>query len=245
MDEQGRERYLRQLAMEEIGDEGQAKLAQARVLVIGAGGLGSPVCLYLAAAGIGRLGIVERDTVSLSNLNRQILYSTSDVGRSKAKAAYERLRLLNPLVEISIYEERFSEEKALTLAAEYDVLVDATDNMETRDLINRVCLATGKPFFHGAVSTFYGQVMTVIPGTGPCWRCFMGEFLPASETKSVPVLGPVAGVVGSLQALQVLKYFLGTGDLLVGKVLMFDGLGSSCEVLRITRDPGCPACRSL
>jgi len=245
MDRQAQERYRRQLAIEEIGETGQQKLAEARVLVVGAGGLGSPVCLYLAAAGIGRLGIVEADKVSLSNLNRQVLYSTSDVGKSKADAASERLRSLNPLVQVSIYEERFSGEKAFALAREYDVLVDATDNLETRDLINRVCLTTGKPFFHGAVSSFYGQVMTVIPGRGPCWRCFMGDPLPTSRAQGVPVLGPVAGAVGSLQALQVLKYFLGIGDLLVGKVLMFDGRSASCELFTVARDPDCPACRTL
>lgn len=243
MEEQLQERYLRQLVMDEVGKEGQVKLAKARVLVVGAGGLGSPVCLYLAAAGIGHLGIVDSDTVSLTNLNRQILYITPDLGRPKVQVAKEKINMLNPSIEITVYQVPFSGETAMRMARSYDAMVDATDNLKTRELINRVALQISKPFFHGAVSHFYGQVMTVIPGAGPCWRCFMGDIAPESEPKGVPVLGPVAGVVGSLQALQVLKYFLGAGDQLVGKVLMFDGLQMTLEALTVARDSNCPACQ--
>jgi molybdopterin/thiamine biosynthesis adenylyltransferase len=169
-----RERYARQIAIDEVGQDGQKRLARARVLVVGGGGLGSPVAYYLVAAGIGCLGLVDDDVVSLSNLNRQILHNSHDLGRPKVESAREKLGKLNPEVELRIYQERFTPVNAGEIVRHFDCLVDATDNLETRQLLNQLSFEHKIPFFHGGVSHFYGQVMTVIPGQGPCWQCFVG-----------------------------------------------------------------------
>lgn len=236
------QRYDRQLRLNEVGIEGQRRLTRARVLVIGAGGLGSPIAYYLAAAGIGCLGLVDEDVVSLSNLNRQILHSTGDLDMPKVDSAAAKLRRLNPEIEIHTYREKFTSTNAQDLVKSYDLVVDATDNLETRRLMNETCIRLGRPFFHGAVSGFFGQVMTVIPGRGPCWQCLVGDAVLESPSGGTPVLGCVAGVIGSLQAIQVVKYLVGAGDFKIGKVLMFDGLSLGLDELEVERDPYCPVC---
>lgn len=239
------QRYARQIAIAEVGRQGQQKLTRARVLVVGGGGLGSPVAYYLAAAGIGHLGLIDGDVVSLSNLNRQILHNTSDLGMPKVDSARDKLRKLNPDVDIRAYRGYFAGDNAYHLVESYDLMVDATDNLETRGLMNDLSIRLNKPFFHAAVARFWGQLMTVIPGQGPCWRCFMGNSVMDPPQGGTPILGSIAGVVGSLQATQVLKYILGIGDVQVGKVMMFDGLNMTLDTIKVARDPACPSCGGL
>ena len=223
----GTERYERQMILPEVGKDGQKKLRSARVLIIGAGGLGSPAALYLAGAGIGTIGIADADTVSLSNLHRQIVHTTDRVGQNKAESAKVSLEKLNDDVKVIVYPYSVTPENIGEMIREYDFVIDAVDNFPARFLINDACVIAGKPFCHGGILGFRGQVMTYVPGRGPCYRCIFEEI---PEPGSVPscrqtgVIGPTVGVIGCIQALEAVKYILGVGKLLTGKMYIFDGL---------------------
>lgn len=241
------ERYARQIVIPEIGAAGQARLRESRVLVVGAGGLGSPVLLYLAGAGVGTLGIADNDQVTLSNLNRQILYVTNDVGRSKALAAVQRVRALNPEVKAIPYEVRVLRDNGLTLVQEYDLVVEASDNLETKALMNELCVRAGVPLVWGAVSRFEGQMGTYIPGHA-CRACVFPQ-LPEPGTYPTPaelgILGATAGVIGALEALEAVKILLGLDKPLSDKILLWEGLSGAFDLVSIDRNPGCPVCGVL
>lgn len=238
-------RYSRHLLMPEVTLEGQKKLKAARVLCVGAGGLGSPLTLYLAAAGVGKLGIVEFDTVDLSNIQRQILYSTADVGRPKLEAARERLTQLNPDITVEGHSVRLNSHNAMDLFADYDIVADGTDNFPTRYLINDVCVLQKKPNVYASIYRFEGQMSVFgLPG-GPCYRCLFPEPPPPDMVTSCAeggVLGVLPGIVGSLQALEVLKLILGSGDSLKGRLVLFDALDFRFRELPVKRDPHCAVC---
>jgi molybdopterin/thiamine biosynthesis adenylyltransferase/rhodanese-related sulfurtransferase/molybdopterin converting factor small subunit len=238
-------RYSRHLIMPEVGMQGQRKLKAARVLMIGAGGLGSPLGLYLAAAGVGTLGVVDFDVVDATNLQRQVLYGTKDVGRPKLEAAAERLRDVNPNVRIIPYETRLSSENALEILGEYDVVVDGTDNFPTRYLVNDACVLLGKPNVYGSIFRFEGQVSVFDATQGPCYRCLFREPPPPGLVPSCAeggVLGVLPGIVGSLQAVETIKLILGAGTPLIGRLLLFDALALRWRELRVRKDPECPIC---
>jgi adenylyltransferase/sulfurtransferase len=239
------QRYSRHLIMPEVTLEGQKRLKRARVLCVGAGGLGSPLALYLAAAGVGTLGIVDFDIVELTNLQRQILYATEDVGRRKLDAAHERLRRLNPDIEIIPHPLRLSSSNALELFRQYDIVADGTDNYPARYLINDVCVLTGKPNVYASVFRFEGQVSVFAANGGPCYRCLFPEPPPVGLVPSCAeggVLGVLPGIIGSLQALEVLKLILGVGEPAVGRLLLFDALDLKFRELPIHRSADCLAC---
>lgn len=237
-------RYRYNILLSGVGEKGQKKLLASAVLLVGAGGLGSPAAYYLAAAGVGRLGLVDADVVELSNLQRQILHRTADIGRLKVESAREKLADLNPEIEVEIFPERFSPANATALVSRYDLVIDCTDNFAARFLLNETCLRLGRPFVYGGVLAFAGQVMTVVPGAGPCLRCiFPQEPGPeAPSTRELGVLGAVPGVIGALQATEALKYLLGLGSLLVGRLLVYDALFMSFTEVKVERNPACPAC---
>lgn len=238
-------RYSRQIILNEVGYEGQEKLLKSRVLVVGAGGLGSPVLYYLAAAGIGTLGIADFDTVGISNLNRQVLHATADIGRKKVDSAVEKLKSLNPDIQIMKYPYRLDIDNIEDIVKEYDVVVDAVDNFPARYLISDSCYFQKKPVVEGAVIGFEGILMTVIPDQSPCYRCL---YPMPPEDGVVPtcsdqgILGMVAGVVGSMQALETVKVLLGIGKTLSGRILVFDGLQSSFREIGWEKRSGCPLC---
>jgi adenylyltransferase/sulfurtransferase len=241
-----KQRYARHLTIPDVGLEGQKKLKSARVLCIGAGGLGSPVTMYLAAAGIGEIGIVDFDTVDFSNLQRQLLHDTKDVGKKKAASAVERLQAINPEVKVTTYETRFSEENAEEIAAPYDLIIDGTDNFETRYLSNDLAVLTGKPNVYGSIFRFEGQVSVFAPHLGgPCYRCL---FPTPPEPGQVPscaeggVLGVLPGIVGCLQANEAIKLLLGIGEPLVGRLVHFDALAFRFREIKLRRDPQCVIC---
>ena len=238
-------RYSRHLIMPEVTLEGQRRLKAARVLCIGAGGLGSPLTLYLAAAGVGTLGVVEFDTVDLSNIQRQVLYSTADVGRPKIEAARERLTALNPDIEIVPHALRLSSDNVIDLFRQYDIIADGTDNFPTRYLVNDASILTGRPNVYASIFRFEGQVSVFGSGDGPCYRCLFPEPPPPGLVPSCAeggVLGVLPGIVGSLQALEVIKLILGIGDPLVGRLAMFDALDFALREVTIRRDPDCAVC---
>ncbi|WP_338011875.1 molybdopterin-guanine dinucleotide biosynthesis protein B [Desulforamulus ferrireducens] len=243
-----KKRYHRNIQLPGVGEAGQLKLLQSSVLVVGTGGLGSPVAFYLGAAGIGRLGLIDADTVDYSNLQRQILHSTSDLGRPKVESAREKLLALNPEIEVITYPYRFNEENAAELVKNYDIVVDATDNLATRYIINQACVAEGKPFIYGGVLSMVGQCMTILPGKGPCFRCIFREN-PGDKaiktTSDVGILGSVAGIIGTIQATEVVKYLLGQGELLVGRMLTMDAFSMNFMDVEVKRDKDCPACGKL
>ena len=225
--------------------EGQQKLKAARALCIGAGGLGSPVALYLAAAGVGTLGIVDFDEVDYSNLQRQIIHGTPDVGRSKLASAKSRLNALNPEVEVVTHEMALSSQNALALFADYDFVVDGTDNFPTRYLVNDACVLSGKPNVYGSIFRFEGQASVFAAADGPCYRCMFPEPPPPGLVPSCAeggVLGILPGVVGTLQATEAVKLVLGAGELLVGRFLLFDALKMRFRELKVRKDPDCPVC---
>ena len=243
-DEQ-RLRYSRHLLIPEVGEAGQLKLLDARVLLIGAGGLGSPAGLYLAAAGVGTLGIVDTDTVDASNLQRQILHNTERIGRLKTESARETITALNPDVHVVEHRLRLSAENVLDVIADYDVIVDGADNFPTRYVLNDASVILGKPVVHGSIFRFEGQTTVFAPGQGPCYRCLFPEPPPAEMAPSCAeagVLGVLPGIVGSLQAVEALKLILGIGEPLIGRLLLYDALETSFRELRLRRDPACPAC---
>jgi adenylyltransferase/sulfurtransferase len=241
------DRYARHLVLRQVGGPGQAKIRAASVLVVGAGGLGSPVALYLAAAGIGRLGLVDDDAVSLSNLQRQILFRTADVGRPKAEAGADALKALNPGVQTDIHALRLTGANAMELIAGYDIVADGSDNFPTRFLVNDACYFAKKPLVSAAVTEFEGQLATYKayePGL-PCYRCLFPEPPPPGAVPSCSetgVLGAAAGVMGSLQALEVLKEAAGLGTGLAGKILVYKALTAEFHTARLPRDPACPLC---
>jgi len=239
------ERYSRHLLLPEVGLEGQRKLKAARVLLIGAGGLGSPAALYLAAAGVGTLGIVDFDVVDVTNLQRQIIHGTSDVGRSKLASAIDRLREVNPHVAVEPHETRLTSENALQLFAQYDVIVDGTDNFQTRYLVNDACVLTGRPNVYGSIFRFDGQASVFCTADGPCYRCLYPEPPPPGMVPSCAeggVLGVLPGLVGTLQATEALKLILGVGEPLIGRLLLVNALGAQWRTVKVRKNPLCPAC---
>jgi molybdopterin/thiamine biosynthesis adenylyltransferase/rhodanese-related sulfurtransferase len=238
-------RYGRHLIIPEVGLEGQRRLKSASVLIIGAGGLGSPLAFYLTAAGVGRIGIVDFDVVDLSNLQRQILHTTKDVGRSKLESAREKLESLNPNVKIETYEMRLTSENALDLIKEYDIVVDGTDNFPTRYLVNDACVFLKKPNVYGSIFRFEGQVSVFYADKGPCYRCLYKEPPPPGLVPSCAeggVLGVLPGIIGTIQALETIKLILGIGEPLIGKLLLFDALRMKFRELKLRKDPECPVC---
>ena len=238
-------RYSRHLIMPEVGMDGQLKLKQARVLMIGAGGLGAPLGLYLAAAGVGHLGIVDFDVVDFTNLQRQVTFSTTDVGRPKIEAAKERLAAMNPMIEITTHETRLTSSNALNLFKDYDIIVDGTDNFPTRYLVNDASVLLGKRNVCGSIFRFEGQVSIFGAPDGPCYRCLYPEPPPPGLVPSCAeggVLGVLPGIVGSLQAIETIKLILGAGDSLVGRLLLFDALGMHFRELKLKKNPDCPLC---
>ncbi len=239
-------RYARHLSIPEFGLDGQVKLKAASVLCIGAGGLGSPITLYLAAAGVGRIGIVDADVVDASNLQRQILFSTADIGRKKIDAARERLRGINPHIEIEGHVELFTAANAMRITAAYDVVIDGTDNFPTRYLSNDVCVWLKKPNIYGSILRFEGQVSVFAPHLGgPCYRCMVPRPPPPGLVPSCAeggVLGVLPGIVGSMQALEAIKIIAGIGDPLIGKLLHADTLAMRFRTIQLRRDPECPVC---
>lgn len=231
-------RYVRQIAA--WGEEAQARLASSSALVVGLGGLGSAASLYLAAAGVGKLVLADHDEVEESDLNRQVLHWTSDIGRPKVESAAEKLRRLNPEVEVEVVRERLSSlKRALELVKRADVVVDCLDNWPSRFLLNRACIEVGRPLVHAAVEVAAGWLTVVKPGEGPCLRC---TFPRAPGGPEPPIVGPVPGVFGSLEALEALKLLTGFGRPLVGKLLYYDASSGAVEIFATTRNPACPAC---
>jgi adenylyltransferase/sulfurtransferase len=238
-------RYSRHLIMPEVGMEGQLKLKAAKVLLIGTGGLGAPLGLYLTAAGVGNIGLVDFDVVDFTNLQRQVTFGTGDVGKPKTEAARARLSNLNPDVNITTYETRLTSENALALFKDYDVIVDGTDNFPTRYLVNDACLLLGKPNIYGSIFRFEGQVTVFGMPDGPCYRCLYPEPPPPGLVPSCAeggVLGVLPGIVGSLQALEAIKLILGRGDLLSGRLVLFDALALKFRELKLRKNSDCPMC---
>ncbi len=235
------ERYARHLVLRELGGPGQQRLKRARVLVVGAGGLGAPGALYLAAAGVGTLGLVDPDSVSLSNLQRQVLYATADVGSPKVDRAAQRLRELNPEVGVEAHALTVVDANAEALVAGSDVVLDGTDDFATRFAVNAACVRAGVPLVSGALGRWTGQV-GVFAGR-PCWRCLVPEIPPEAETcAAVGVVGALAGVIGSLMALEAVKLLTGAGEPLLGRLLLYDGLAGESRTVRVGADPDCPVC---
>ena len=238
-------RYSRHLIMPEVGMEGQLKLKGAKVLLIGTGGLGAPLGLYLTAAGVGHIGLVDFDVVDFTNLQRQVTFGTSDVGKPKAEAARSRLTNLNPDVQITSYETKLTSANALELFKDYDVVVDGTDNFPTRYLVNDACILLGKPNVYGSIFRFEGQVTVFGMPDGPCYRCLYPEPPPPGLVPSCAeggVLGVLPGIVGSLQALETIKLIIGKGDSLEGRLVLFDALAMKFRELKLRKNPHCPMC---
>ncbi len=237
LDSSERERYGRQLLC--LGEEGQSRLKDAHIVIAGAGGLGSPIAIYLAVAGVGRLTLLDRDTVERTNLNRQILHGDADLGRPKVESGVEALRALNPSIRIEGIRVTITDENAASLIGDADGVVDAMDNYPTRFVLNRVAHERGIPLFHGAIRGFHGQATTCVPGRGPCLACLFPN-VPPKEV--FPVVGVTPGVIGCIQATEVIKYLTGEGDLLTGRLLLWDGLACSAEEIAVEPRTGCPVC---
>jgi len=238
-------RYSRHLIMPEVGMEGQLKLKAAKVLCIGAGGLGSPLALYLAAAGVGTLGIVDFDVVDFTNLQRQIIHSTDDVGRKKLDSAEESIKGINPFVEVRKFETMLTSENALSIFRDFDIIVDGTDNFPTRYLVNDACVFSGKPNVYGSIFRFEGQASVLATKAGPCYRCWYPEPPPPGLVPSCAeggVLGILPGLVGVIQATETVKLILGKGEPLIGRVLLVDALGMNFRQLKLRKNPDCPVC---
>ena len=238
-------RYSRHINLPEVGGAGQSRLLDAKVLLAGVGGLGSPAALYLAAAGVGTLGLADFDNVELSNLQRQVVHSTADLGRPKVRSARETIAALNPDVTVREVPEKMSSGNILDIISDYDLVLDGTDNFPTRFLLNDACVLAGKAIVYGAVFRFEGQVSVFAPGEGPCYRCFVPEMPPPGMVPSCQeagVLGVLPGTIGLLQATEVLKRLLGIGEPLIGRLLVFDALSMETYSVRLQRNPGCPAC---
>jgi adenylyltransferase/sulfurtransferase len=238
-------RYSRHLIMPEVGMDGQKRLKAASILLIGAGGLGSPLGLYLAAAGVGRIGIVDFDVVDFSNLQRQVLHGTPDVGRPKLQSAKDRLQAINPEVQIDLYETRLNSNNALSIIGPYDIVIDGTDNFPTRYLVNDACVLLKKPNVYGSIFRFDGQASVFYPPHGPCYRCLYPEPPPPGEVPSCAeggVLGILPGLIGCIQATEGVKLILGKGSTLIGRLLLYDALSMKFQEFKVRRNPKCPMC---
>ena len=239
------ERYSRQILLPDVGGKGQEKLLSASVLMIGAGGLGSPAALYLASAGIGKLGIVDSDKVEVNNLQRQILHSNELVGTSKVESAKKRISGLNPDVNVVQHNIRLTSKNIMDIIKDYDIVVDGSDNFPTRYLVNDACVLSKKPLSHGGIFRFDGQAITIFPGKSACYRCLFPEPPPPGLVPSCQeagILGAVAGIIGTIQANEVLKYVLGIGNALAGRLLIFNALDSSFRQVKVRKNPECPVC---
>jgi molybdopterin/thiamine biosynthesis adenylyltransferase len=235
------ERYARHLVLREIGGSGQQALKRARVLMVGAGGLGAPAALYLAAAGVGHIALADPDVISLSNLQRQILYRVADAGRSKVSVARDRLGELNPEIVVEPLDLRLEASNAIALVSAYDLVLDGTDDFATRFLVNAAAVSTGRPLVSGAIGRWTGQVGVF--GARPCYRCLVPELPPDAETcATVGVVGALAGVVGAMMALEAVKIIVGAGEPLTGRLLVYDGLAAEARTVRLAADPECPVC---
>ena len=240
------ERYSRHIILKEVGAKGQKKLLEAKVLIIGAGGLGAPVAMYLAAAGVGTIGIADADEVDLSNLQRQIIHGTADVGKAKVKSAAETIAQMNPDVKVNTYRTFVSSENIRKLIRDYDFIIDGTDNFPAKFLINDACVMEKKPFCHAGIIRFKGQIMTYVPGEGPCYRCVFKNPPPKDAVptcKQAGVIGAMGGVIGSLQAMEAIKYIIGKGELLTGKLLTYDALTMEFHTIKLPKDThNCAVC---
>ena len=239
------ERYSRHIILQEVGVKGQKKLLNASVLIIGAGGLGAPVALYLAAAGVGTIGIVDADEVDLSNLQRQVIHTTNDVGKAKVKSAAETMEAINPDVTVKTYRTFVDSSNIMDLIKDYDFIIDGTDNFPAKFLINDACVMAKKPFSHAGIIRFKGQLMTYVPGEGPCYRCVFKNPPPKDAVptcKQAGVIGAMGGVIGSLQAMEAIKYIIGKGDLLTGKLLTYDALKMEFHTIKLPKDDHCAVC---
>jgi adenylyltransferase/sulfurtransferase len=239
------ERYSRQIILPNVGGKGQEKLLKAKVLIIGTGGLGAPCSFYLAAAGVGKIGLVDSDKVELNNLQRQIVHTTADVGIPKVESGKKRLTALNPDVEVVAHALRLDSTNILEVIKGYDIIVDGSDNFPTRYLVNDACVIAKKPLVHAGIFRYDGQIMTILPGKGPCYRCLFPEPPPPGAVPSCQeggILGAVAGVLGVLQANEVLKFILQSGELLSGRLLIFNALEASFRTVKVPKDKECPVC---
>lgn len=239
-------RYSRHIILKDIGVKGQKKLAAAKVLIIGAGGLGAPAAMYLAAAGVGQIGIADADVVDLSNLQRQIIHTTADLGKPKVESAKETIKAINPDVDVKIYNEFIYSRNISDIVSGYDFILDGTDNFPAKFLINDACVMANKPFSHAGIIRFKGQLMTIVPHESPCYRCAFKEPPPKGAVptcREAGVVGAMAGVIGSLQALEAVKYITGAGELLTGKLLTFDALTMKFHTVKLPpRGDGCAVC---
>lgn len=239
------DRYSRQIILPNVGGAGQEKIFKAKVLIIGTGGLGAPCAFYLAAAGIGKIGLVDSDKVELNNLQRQIVHTTQDVGVPKVESGKRRLNALNPDTEVVTYPLRLDSTNILDIIKDYDIVVDGSDNFPTRYLVNDACVLAKKPLVHAGIFRYDGQIMTILPGQGPCYRCLFSEPPPAGAVPSCQeggILGAVAGILGVLQANEALKFVLGTGTLLSGRLLIFNALDSTFRTVKVPKDKDCVVC---
>ncbi|HAR62657.1 MAG: adenylyltransferase [Candidatus Margulisiibacteriota bacterium] len=239
------ERYRRHILLPNVGVKGQKTILASKILIIGTGGLGSPIAMYLAAAGVGTLGIVDGDVVDCSNLHRQIIHSTTDIGRSKVDSAEETIKAINPDVKVIKYNTRVTSSNIIDVINEYDFIIDGTDNFPSKFLINDACVLAGKPYSHGGILQFQGQTMTVLPGETTCYRCvFLHPPLPDAvlNCRESGVLGPIAGMLGTIQATEALKYVLGVGKLLTNTLMTFDALDMRFRSASVPRNRNCPIC---
>ena len=240
-----RERYSRQIMLPEVGEDGQEQLKAARVLVAGAGGLGSPVLMYLAAAGVGTLGIADFDSVDLSNLQRQVIHDSERIGVSKAESARETISKINPKTRVMLHKEKITAKNIGAVIKDYDFVVDCVDNFAAKFLINDACVIYKKPFCHGGVREFTGQMMTYVPGECACCRCLFEDIPPEGEypeSAALGIFGSVPGIIGSMQALEAQKYIIGAKGLLAGRMLVFDGLKPQVRIINVPKNPGCRVC---
>ena len=245
--EQQIERYSRQIILPDVGGRGQTKLLAGRILIVGAGGLGSPAALYLAAAGVGTIGLADGDVVDLTNLQRQIAHTTADIGRPKVESAVEKCRAINPEVTVRLHPEHLRADNALTILKDYDFVIDGTDNFPAKFLVADACHFAGKPYSHAGILRFEGQTMTVIPRQTACYRCVFQAPPPPGAIPSCSqagVLGVLAGIIGTIQATEAIKYLLGIGELLTNRLLSFDALRMTFREVRFKPNPACPLCGS-
>lgn len=239
------ERYSRHILLDQVGGQGQEKLLAGRVLVIGAGGLGAPIALYLAAAGVGTLGIADADVVDATNLQRQVIHFTPDIGKPKVVSAAEKIRAINPDVQVRAHQEWISAANIAGIIAEYDFIIDGTDNFATKFLINDACVLGNKPYSHGGILRFDGQILTVKPGESACYRCIFPKPPPKNAIPTCSeagVIGVLPGVIGTLQATEAIKFLLGIGDPLAGRLLTYNALSLKFREIKINRNPKCPVC---
>ena len=240
------ERYSRHIILKEVGAKGQKKLLNGKVLIIGAGGLGAPAAMYLAAAGIGTIGIVDDDVVDYSNLQRQVIHQTKDVGVLKTESAKNKINALNPELKVNVYNTFITADNILDIIKIYDFILDCTDNFESKFLINDACVIAKKPFCHAAVIRFQGQVMTYVPGRGPCYRCVFGkvpEKGAVKNSKQIGVFGPLPGLIGNFQVIECVKYLLGIGELLTGRLLTVEALSMNVKNMKLPpKNCDCPVC---